>query len=138
MASGSCLCGAVRYEVAGSLRAVVACHCEQCRKQTGHFYAATNCKDDDLTLHDPQGALRWYAASDVAKRGFCGICGSALFWRRNDGTETSLLAGSLNDDGGIKLERHIFVAEKGDYYEIADGLPQDGIEDSDGPPRGRL
>ena len=137
MASGSCLCGAVRYEVAGSLRNVVACHCGQCRKQTGHFYAATDCKDGDLTLHDPDGALRWYAASAEARRGFCGICGSALFWRRNDGTETSILAGSLDDEGGIKLERHIFVADKGDYYELTDGLPQYAADDHDGRPRPR-
>ena len=135
MASGSCLCGAVAYEITGSLRNVVACHCSQCRKQTGHFYAATDCRDDDLTVHDPDGQLRWYAASDFARRGFCGTCGSALFWRRNDGTETSILAGSLDEDGGVKLERHIFVADKGGYYEIADGLPQFERDDRDAPPR---
>ena len=81
---GSCLCGSVKYRVDGPLREVVACHCQQCRKQSGHFYAATDCTDDDLTIEDG-GALTWYAASDFAKRGFCKKCGSALFWRRNDG-----------------------------------------------------
>ena len=135
MATGSCLCGAVRYEVSGPLREVVACHCSQCRKQTGHFYAATDCRDNDLTVHDPDGALRWYAASEDARRGFCGTCGSALFWRRNGHTSTSILAGSLDDDGGVKLERHIFVADRGRYYEIADGKPQFDAGDRDGPPR---
>jgi len=120
---GSCLCGSVKYRVDGPLREVVACHCQQCRKQSGHFYAATDCADEHLTIEDG-GTLRWYSASDFAKRGFCGKCGSALFWRRNDGSETSILAGTLDDDGGIKLTTHIFCADKGDYYEINDGLPQ--------------
>jgi hypothetical protein len=32
--------------------------------------------------------------------------------------------GALDGATGVQLERHIFVAEKGDYYDIADGLPQ--------------
>ena len=121
--AGSCLCGDVRYTVSGPMRAVVACHCQQCRKQSGHFYAATSCADGDLEISE-RGSLTWYEASDFAKRGFCRTCGSALFWKRNGGAETSILAGSFDDDGGIKLDRHIFCADKGDYYEIPDHLPQ--------------
>jgi len=120
---GSCLCGSIKYRVDGPLREVVACHCQQCRNQSGHFYAATGCADDDLNIEDG-GTLAWYAASEFAKRGFCSKCGSALFWRRNGGTDTSILAGSLGDDGGIKFAQHIFCVDKGDYYEIEDGLPQ--------------
>jgi len=120
---GSCLCGAVRFRVDGPLRGVVYCHCSQCRKQTGHFYAATDVADADL---DISGAdrLTWYAASPEAKRGFCSICGSALFWKRNDSARTSILAGALELPTGLAAESHIFVADKGDYYEIGDGLPQ--------------
>lgn len=122
-ARGSCNCGGVTYVVDGPLREVVACHCSQCRKQSGHFYAATDAADADLTIRD-SGTLRWYAASDTAKRGFCGICGSALFWKANGSKKTSILAGTLDGDAGIRLERHIFCADKGDYYEITDGLQQ--------------
>ena len=121
--SGSCLCGNVKYTINGPLREVVACHCQQCRKQSGHFFAATDCADEDLTIHDG-GNLQWYAASSEAKRGFCGKCGSILFWRRNDASQTSILAGSLDNEGDIKLTKHIFCSDKGDYYEINDGLPQ--------------
>jgi len=120
---GSCLCGSVKYVVDGPLRSVIACHCQQCRKQTGHFYAATNANDSDLTIED-SGTLKWFEASDQAKRGFCGTCGSALFWKANGSHETSILAGSLDSDSDIKLKQHIFVADKGAYYEIDDGLPQ--------------
>ena len=124
VATGSCNCGGVKYTVTGPLREVIACHCGQCRKQSGHFYAATNVADNDLHIED-SGSLKWYAASEDAHRGFCGECGSALFWKRVDSDTTSVLAGTMDGDaGGIKLDRHIFVEDKGDYYEIDDGLPQ--------------
>ena len=107
----------------GPLRPVVACHCGQCRKQTGHFVAATRTRDSDIEISD-SGTLKWYAASEDAKRGFCSICGSALFWKRNGSDHISVMAGVLDGDaGGIKLDRHIFVDDKGDYYEIADDVP---------------
>ncbi len=123
-ASGSCNCGGVKYTVDGPMREIVACHCSQCRKQSGHFYAATNAANSDLTIED-SGTLKWYAASDIAKRGFCGTCGSVLFWKPNDGDYTSIMAGTLEGDAGcLKLDRLIFVADKGAYYDIDDGLPQ--------------
>ncbi|MCJ8311299.1 MAG: GFA family protein, partial [Rhizobiaceae bacterium] len=110
VARGSCNCGGVKYTVTGPLREVIACHCGQCRKQSGHFYAATNVADSDLHIED-SGSLKWYAASEDAHRGFCGDCGSALFWKRVDRDKTSVLAGTMDGDaGGIKLDRHIFVA----------------------------
>jgi hypothetical protein len=120
---GSCLCGAVRYEVSGPLRDVIACHCTQCRKQSGHFYACTSAADDRLTVEGSE-FLTWYEASEAARRGFCSVCGSALFWKSHASDETSILAGSLEKPTGIRLKRHIYCADKGDYYEINDGLPQ--------------
>ena len=121
--TGSCNCGGVKYSVDGTLRPVSACHCGQCQKQTGLYYAATNANDADLTIED-SSTLKWYAASDFAKRGFCGECGSALFWKHNDSDNTSILAGTLDGDAGIMIDRHIFVADKGAFYEITDDLPQ--------------
>ncbi len=121
-ASGSCLCGAIKYTIDGPLRQVTACHCSQCRKQSGHFYAATSAKDSDLSIHGGEN-LTWYEASDDARRGFCKKCGSALFWKPNGRDTTSILAGSLDNDAGIKIIDHIFAADKGDYYEINDDVP---------------
>ena len=120
---GSCLCGAVRFETRGALRGVVYCHCSQCRKQTGHYYAATNVADDDLAI-EGSGELNWYAASPEAKRGFCRVCGSALFWKRNGSKVTSVMAGAFDSPSGLAGQTHIFVADKGDYYEIKDDLPR--------------
>lgn len=120
---GACLCGAVRFKTTGRLRGVVYCHCSQCRKQSGHFYAATNVPDIDLEV---EGAdqITWYAASETARRGFCRTCGSALFWKHEELDYTSVLAGAFETPTRLEGESHIFVADKGDYYEITDGLPQ--------------
>ena len=121
--TGSCLCGAVRFETTGALRGVVYCHCTQCRKQSGHFYAATDVEDAELEI-EGSGNITWFAASDFAKRGFCTTCGSVLFWKRNGSDSISIMAGAFDQPTGLKGETHIFVADKGDYYTLDDGLPQ--------------
>ncbi|MEM8959755.1 MAG: GFA family protein [Pseudomonadota bacterium] len=118
--TGGCLCGAVSYEVTGSLRPVVACHCRQCRKTSGHHVAATSAARDHVRI---KGDVRWYASSESAKRGFCPVCGSNLFWD-GPGSHLSIFAGTLDGPTELRMAGHIFCADKGDYYEIADGLPQ--------------
>ena len=121
--TGSCLCGAVRYRATGPLRQVVACHCNQCRKQSGHFYAATNVADDRLEI-EGEDHLKWYQSSDEARRGFCDICGSALFWKHAKDDFTSVLAGSLDGETGLTISKHIYCSDKGDYYDIPENEPQ--------------
>ncbi len=123
MRHGSCLCAAVRFTTRGPLRGVVYCHCTQCRKQTGNFLAAANVATADIAV-EGEDNVTWYAASSFARRGFCRICGSVLFWKRNGAEVVSVLAGAFDKPSGLKGESHLFVADKGDYYEIEDGLPQ--------------
>ena len=119
---GSCLCGSVRYRVDGELGPVVACHCGQCRKQTGHFYATTNAARDTVTIEGGE-TLSWFQSSEKAKRGFCSKCGSALFWDHEDDETLAILAGSLDGPTGLTLAKHIYCADKGDYYRIPDDEP---------------
>ena len=121
--TGGCLCGAVRYEVHGPLRAVVMCHCTQCRRMTGHIMAATAARHKDFRLLSEEG-LRWYTSSEEARRGFCMLCGSTLFWQGAARDYLSIAAGSLDDSSGLRIACHIFTADKGDYYEIVDSAPQ--------------
>ena len=120
--TGRCLCGRITLSVERMNRDVVCCHCSQCRRQTGHFYAAADVLDEHLEVVDDD-ALVWYAASAEARRGFCRHCGSALFWKAEGSVRTSILAGCLDAPTGLVTTAHIFVADKGDYYDIADGLP---------------
>jgi hypothetical protein len=117
MKTGSCLCGAVTYEVTGALRPVVACHCTQCRKLTGSFMHATAAKDTDFAIVSDRG-LKWYRSSASARRGFCGECGSVLFWKGEGRDYTAITAGSIDGATGLALEGHIFCDNAGDYYEI--------------------
>jgi hypothetical protein len=119
--AGSCLCGAVRFELVPPIRDVVVCHCRQCAKWTGYAVAATAVAPENFRLLDGAAELRWYAASDHAERGFCSRCGSSLFWRPADGSRISVLAGTLEPPTGLVISAHIFLASKSDYYEVADG-----------------
>jgi hypothetical protein len=121
--SGSCLCGGVRFKTTGKLRDVVACHCSQCRKQTGLYYAATNVLVGGLAIEGEE-RITWYRGSSSARRGFCSVCGSAMFWVADGADEISIMAGLLDEPTELKLTHHIYCADKGDFYEITDGLPQ--------------
>jgi len=121
--TGRCECGAVKYKLAGPLRDSIACHCKQCRRTSGHYFSATAVPDENLTLIQDEG-LKWYRSSEHAERGFCKECGSSLFWRWNGSGSTSVCLGTLDEPTGLKTAKHIFVADKGDYYDIRDGLPQ--------------
>ena len=121
--TGSCLCGAVAFSINMPLKGVTYCHCSQCRKQSGIFYASTNVPLSGFTLTRHDG-LAWYAASDIARRGFCKDCGSFLFWQANGSDRIAVSAGALDMPTGLEAERHIFVDDKADFYDIADDLPQ--------------
>jgi hypothetical protein len=122
--TGGCLCGAVRYGIRGALRGVIACHCSQCRRTSGHFAAMTSAPSADITLRS-SASLRWYRSSDTAERGFCGVCGSNLFWKPAGGDTTSITAGTLDAPTHLAMQQHIFVADKSDYYAIDDDLPKE-------------
>ncbi len=123
MPSGSCLCGNVAFEFNETLAPPSACHCGQCRKQSGHYWASVNVATDDLTF-TARDTLRWFSASDTARRGFCATCGSSLFWQRHGANRIAVALGALASPTGLRLANHIFTADKGDYYDITDGLPQ--------------
>ncbi len=121
--TGTCNCGAVRIRAHGPLREVVACHCGQCRRQTGLYYAATNIARDRLEIEGTE-SITWYQSSEKASRAFCRICGSALFWSFEGEAEISVMAGLFDMPTGLKMTSHIFCADKGDFYDITDALPQ--------------
>ncbi|MCY6382951.1 GFA family protein [Hoeflea prorocentri] len=126
MHTGSCLCGKVTFKVSGDLPAPSACHCSQCRKHSGHFEASTDVPRSAVTVQG-EDHVTWFHSSEKVRRGFCSHCGSSLFWDPLDREKhdwTAIAMGAFDTPTGTHLERHIFVADKGDYYDIADGLPQ--------------
>ena len=122
--SGSCLCQGISFTLEPMSSEISVCHCSQCRKFTGHQFATVDCKLSDWQLQDPENLLRNYRASDFASRGFCSRCGSSIYWQHDRDDYVAVLAGCLDGKTGLRLGRHIYVANKGDYYEISDALPQ--------------
>lgn len=121
---GGCMCGAVRYEVRGPLRDVIACHCRECRKASSHFVAATAARPQDFKITQDDG-LAWYSVAGQLNRGFCRRCGSTLFFDHGDDYPKGIAAGSLDDAPGLKLAVHIYVDEAGSYYTVGgDEVPQ--------------
>jgi len=121
--TGSCLCGAVRYEVRGPLRDVLLCHCGMCRKTHGHIGAYSAAPREALSIVEDRG-LAWHRSSNVAQRGFCRECGATLFWQGDDRPMTSIAAGTLDAPTGLKTVLQIYVNHAGDYYEIDERIPQ--------------
>ena len=123
MHKGSCLCGAVHFTVAGDLPEGSACHCSKCRKHTGHYEAGVDVPRSAVTITGEE-AITWYFSSEKVRRGFCSVCGSSLFFDPVHLDWIGLMLGSFDTPTQTRIGLHIFVADKGDYYEITDGAPQ--------------
>ncbi len=120
MHTGSCLCGAVAFEVIPPLGNVVACHCYQCSKTTGHFSARITVPSRGMQILRDD-ALAWFHTSDEHVRGFCRQCGSSLFWNvAGEGTMV-IAAGALDGPTGVHIVEHWFAGDH-DYYS-AEGPP---------------
>ena len=124
--SGSCLCGAVRFEVEGDFERFYLCHCEYCRKDTGSAHAAN--------LFSSIAKLKWISGEDKVTRFnlpstqhvkcFCSLCGSALPNVQMDGKLLVVPAGSLNGDIATKPTAHIFVSSKANWDRELDQIPR--------------
>lgn len=123
MHQGSCLCRKVTFEVACNLPKPDACHCRLCRKHSGHFFASTDVPKSAVTIRGEEH-VTWFHSSEKVRRGFCSTCGSSLFWNSVSRDSIAIAMGSFDAPTRTELEMHIFAADKGDYYKIADGLPQ--------------
>lgn len=123
MKNGSCMCGAVRFTVSGELKPPDACHCVQCRKFSGHYFVGTDLPRGAVSITG-MDQVTWYHSSVKVRRGFCSRCGSSMFFDPPAKEWIGIAMGAFDDPTGTHTELHVFVAEKGDYYEICDGLPQ--------------
>ncbi|MDB5098963.1 MAG: aldehyde-activating protein [Cyanobacteria bacterium RYN_339] len=121
MHRGSCHCGGVTFDVAGDLPRPDACHCMDCRKFSGHYFVSTDVPKAGLTV---QGTVRWYQSHDKVRRGFCPTCGSSLFWDPVFHDWIGVAMGAFDGPTQTRTHIHVHVADKGDYYDLTDGLPQ--------------
>lgn len=116
--TGGCNCGGVRYRVDAELRDVANCHCEPCRRITGHFMAATAAPVGNLHFESDR-TLTWYDSTQTVQYGFCRVCGSTLFWRASDKpAHVSIAAGTLDPPTGLRTTLAIFSDAASDYHRL--------------------
>jgi len=100
---GHCECGAVAFTVTGARLAITMCHCAQCRRLSGHHWAATHASWTDVSFRNR--------------------CGASLFYRMNDDDGVGIAAGCIDAPTDFTAGKHIFTSDKGDYYDIAGDAP---------------
>jgi hypothetical protein len=126
MLRGSCLCGAVKYEIRGAPRGMYYCHCATCRKANGSSLA-TNIivLASEFEIVAGSERLSSYESSPRKQRWFCSSCGSPIYSQAEDTRQiVSVRCGTLDGDPGIRPSAHAWTASKAPWTEICDGLPQ--------------
>ena len=93
-------------------------------QHSGHYLAAVNVRRERLRVSG-EAHVRWFQSSDKVRRGFCGECGSTLFWDPTiEGYQwTAVAMGLFDEPTGTRIRRHTFVGDRGDYYDIPDDAP---------------
>lgn len=125
---GSCLCGAVVFSVGPKIGPTVHCHCTQCQRAHGAAFVTWVCqKDKNFSLDAGEDVLRWYQSSPQAQRGFCGHCGSSMFFRSQRWPgETHVVVACLKEQERFKPQAHVFYATHVSWVECKDDLPRRG------------
>ena len=118
-----CLCGGIKIKVKEKLRHVVNCHCSQCMKTHGNYAAYTACLEDDVIFINKK-TLKWFKSSNIAKRGFCSVCGASMFYKRLKSRNISIAAGMFRNPTKLKTHSNIFTKGKLDYYELDSRMPK--------------
>ena len=130
MIRGGCLCGGVRFEVARLVGPFELCHCSRCRKASGSaFVPWVGARREDFRLLQGAELIRRYEAPvrvrpPAYRASFCGRCGSPVPDPESDSAWLEVHAGVLDDDPGLRPERHILVEAKSPWFTICDSLPQ--------------
>jgi hypothetical protein len=123
--TGTCLCGAVRFEITGGFQHFFLCHCSRCRKATGSAHAAN--------LFSRTASLTWLMGEDLVRRYrvpdsrnekcFCSQCGSPLPNARPDQGLLMVPAGSLDSRIDLRPEAHIHMASKAAWDRDLERVP---------------
>lgn len=126
MYHGSCLCGAVKFNISTQIKDIVYCHCSLCRKAQGSAYA-TNGNIEEKNFHFLSGKanLSTYQASETQTKLFCKTCGSPIMSKNTSTPDiVRIRLGTIESNINECPEAHIFVASKANWDKICDDLPQ--------------
>lgn len=125
MLTGSCLCGAVTYEVDAGVEGVAHCHCATCRKAHGSIFSSIAAV--------PREAFRWTSGEDRLSnfesspgkfRRFCSVCGSQIVAERTEKPMVMLRLGCLDSAIHPGRQVHIWRSDAANWYDPAVALPE--------------
>lgn len=118
---GSCLCGEISFETDGKPIRSVTCHCTMCQKAAGAPF---------MTLVNfPGEAVTWtveptyHASSDIADRGFCPRCGTALSFRFKNRDNIHITVAAFDDPDAFPPQEHLWTDSKVAWIDITDDVP---------------
>ena len=125
--TGSCLCGAIKYQATTDPVWAHNCHCSRCRSASGAAFAST--------LFVPKDSFEFTVGEELLTRyevpeaqtfnhSFCSTCGATLPFQTLFPEIIGIPMGSLDSDPGISPLAHIFVSSKASWFEITDSLTQ--------------
>ena len=124
MITGSCLCGKVKYEIAGEVGDIVHCHCKTCRKAHGAAFSSVAAVNDSDFNVSGSGMLNSFESSKGKRRYFCSNCGTQVYAKRDGSEHVILRLGSLDSDPCTKEKNHIWTSQKAGWYSINSNLPE--------------
>ena len=126
MHTGSCLCGAVRYEIEGPLAGIELCHCGMCRRASGSAFASNmNVAAANFRIVAGASSLKAYESSPGKERVFCAECGSPILSRQTaDPSTVRVRVGTLAEPVEARPVFHFLVDSKASWWPITDALPQ--------------
>jgi hypothetical protein len=121
---GTCVCGAVHFEISGAFKGAGHCHCSTCRKAHGAAFATwAHIEPSQFGWRSGETLVGRYRSSPNRQRLYCKQCGSQLASTYR-GEITEIVLGTIDGDPGVRPSEHIFVGSKAPWYEITDALPQ--------------
>lgn len=120
-AKGRCLCGAVTFNASEIDPGIHCCHCDICRRWTGG--PALSVSVGQVSF-DGDANIQRYDSSEWAERGFCGQCGTNLFYRLKEADHYILWMGTFDDPGSFTLGSEIYIDEKPALYDFSGNHPR--------------
>jgi hypothetical protein len=127
--TGGCLCGRMRYQARPEHRNGYYCHCRMCQLAFGNTRAAyINLRKDQVSW--TAAAPSWYASSKIARRAFCGHCGTPLAFEFLDSQFMDLSVGSLDDPSAVKPTEHFAIESRIAAWHADDGLPGERLDEN--------
>ena len=128
--TGGCLCGAVRFEARPAKREGYYCHCRMCQLAVGNTRATfINLRKDEMRWLGAEP--HWYASSKIARRGFCGACGTPLSFEYLDSERMDLTIGAFDDPSALTPVSHFAIESRVANWHAEDGLPGERLDASE-------